>query len=322
MATDKEYEDICCHFPTSFDNSSFSAWNLQYLGIFENEVDSYTLMDPFASSSDIVPSSSLIPVPDFIGGAFDVCDQKTPGFDQSQKEQQLLPSDPRKEYIDGEIKTECDQAEPAEKKMKLVTRNSDGEIKTEYDQAEPVEKKMKLVTRNSDGEIEKECDQAESAEKKMKLGTRNSLGSSKTLCRDTISKFFYMPITQAAKELNVGVTLLKKTCRDLGIRRWPHRKLISLQTLIKNVQELGKYEGEEKLKRAVSRLEEEMKLMVKIPDMEIEGKTKRLRQACFKANCKKSKLVMGNPLLPLVKPANHRHDFEEDEDDLKAFFSG
>ena len=51
-----------------------------------------------------------------------------------------------------------------------------------------------------------------------------------------ISQYFYMPITQAAKELNVGLTLLKKKCRELGIRRWPHRKLMSLQTLIKNVQ--------------------------------------------------------------------------------------
>jgi hypothetical protein len=58
----------------------------------------------------------------------------------------------------------------------------------------------------------------------------------KTLSRNTISQYFYMPICQAAKELNVGLTLLKKRCRELGIRRWPHRKLISLQTLINNVQ--------------------------------------------------------------------------------------
>lgn len=59
---------------------------------------------------------------------------------------------------------------------------------------------------------------------------------SKALSRKTISEYFYMPITQAAKELNVGLTLLKKRCRELGIRRWPHRKLMSLQTLINNVQ--------------------------------------------------------------------------------------
>lgn len=60
--------------------------------------------------------------------------------------------------------------------------------------------------------------------------------NSKKLTRKIISQYFYMPITQAARELNVGLTLLKKRCRQLGIRRWPHRKLMSLQTLINNVQ--------------------------------------------------------------------------------------
>ncbi|GJW47620.1 RKD1-like protein [Tanacetum coccineum] len=40
------------------------------------------------------------------------------------------------------------------------------------------------------------------------------------LSRETISEYFYMPIIQAAKELNIGLTMLKKRCRDLGIRRW------------------------------------------------------------------------------------------------------
>lgn len=66
----------------------------------------------------------------------------------------------------------------------------------------------------------------------------DSHSNSRMLSREQISQYFYMPITQAAKELNIGLTLLKKRCRELGIRRWPHRKLMSLQTLIKNVQVL------------------------------------------------------------------------------------
>ncbi|XP_059285156.1 protein RKD1-like [Lycium ferocissimum] len=123
---------------------------------------------------------------------------------------------------------------------------------------------------------------------------REEINSSKMLSRDTISKYFYMPITQAPKELNIGVTLLKKRCRDLGIRRWPHRKLMSLQTLIKNVKELKRGEGngmEQKWKDVINLLEEEKKKMEEIPDMELEEKTKRLRQACFKANFKRRKLM-------------------------------
>ncbi|KAF2311323.1 hypothetical protein GH714_021748 [Hevea brasiliensis] len=100
---------------------------------------------------------------------------------------------------------------------------------------------------------------------------------SKALSRQTISKYFYMPITQAAKELNVGLTLLKKRCRELGIRRWPHRKLMSLQTLIKNVQEMKKVEGEEseeKLREAIEILERERKMLEETPDMQLEHKTK------------------------------------------------
>nr|GMC72026.1 protein RKD1-like [Ipomoea batatas]GMD52914.1 protein RKD1-like [Ipomoea batatas] len=102
---------------------------------------------------------------------------------------------------------------------------------------------------------------------------------SKMLCRETISKYFYMPITKAARELNVGLTLLKKRCRELGIRRWPHRKLMSLQTLISNVQVLGKDEEEEKLREAVELLEKQKKEIEESPDMEMEDTTKKLRQA-------------------------------------------
>lgn len=63
-----------------------------------------------------------------------------------------------------------------------------------------------------------------------------SVKDEKVITFEDVSRYFYMPITQAAKELNVGLTLLKKKCRELGIPRWPHRKMKSLQTLIKNVQ--------------------------------------------------------------------------------------
>ncbi|CAA7043260.1 unnamed protein product [Microthlaspi erraticum] len=119
-----------------------------------------------------------------------------------------------------------------------------------------------------------------------------SYTTSKALSMETISRYFYMPITQAAMELNVGLTLLKRRCRELGIRRWPHRKLMSLLTLISNVKELQKMEGEEnaeKLRNALEMLEKEKKTIEERPDLEFEDKTKRLRQACFKANHKRKK---------------------------------
>ncbi|KAL6541317.1 hypothetical protein OROHE_011025 [Orobanche hederae] len=154
--------------------------------------------------------------------------------------------------------------------------------------------------------LDKEMQVEEEEEKKLLLigkkrprdedvmESNTTMSSKKLLSRETISRYFYMPITRAARELNVGLTLLKKRCRELGIRRWPHRKLISLQTLIKNVQEFGNNEGsskEGKLKEYLQILEQEKKLLEEIPDMQLEDTTKRLRQAFFKANYKKRKLM-------------------------------
>ncbi|XP_047947463.1 protein RKD3-like [Salvia hispanica] len=163
-------------------------------------------------------------------------------------------------------------------------------------------------------------------------GSKNS----KKLTRQMISQYFYMPITQAARELNVGLTLLKKRCRELGIRRWPHRKLMSLQTLIKNVQEFGKEEGEGKLQESLEILEQQRKLMEEIPDLQLEEKTKRLRQAFFKANYKKRKLMgrIESSSSKSAEPASLPHqnalalcssadviDYDEEDEEFKYFFA-
>ncbi|KAG9154744.1 hypothetical protein Leryth_014238 [Lithospermum erythrorhizon] len=142
---------------------------------------------------------------------------------------------------------------------------------------------------------EQKKDHGENIKKEMDKPQREERNSSsKHLSREIIAQYFYMPITQAAKQLNIGLTLLKKRCRELGIRRWPHRKLASLETLIKNVHELSKDEregAEQKLREAIEILEREKKLMEELPDMQLMEKTKRLRQACFKANYKKRKVM-------------------------------
>ncbi|XP_073007070.1 protein NLP4-like [Typha latifolia] len=150
----------------------------------------------------------------------------------------------------------------------------------------------------------------------------------KVLTFEEVSRYFYMPITQAAKELNVGLTLLKKKCRELGIPRWPHRKMKSLQTLIKNVQvvklvlelvlvqELGREEGsagEAELRSAIEILEQERKLMEKEPSIQLEEKTKRLRQACFKANYKKRRLMALEGRQRLASPPGFYFDADHDQ---------
>ncbi|GMQ01289.1 hypothetical protein CsSME_00047976 [Camellia sinensis var. sinensis] len=69
---------------------------------------------------------------------------------------------------------------------------------------------------------------------------RQSSGNGRSKCAalelDEIQKYFDVPITRAAKELKVGLTVLKKSCRELNIMRWPHRKIKSLRALVDNVK--------------------------------------------------------------------------------------
>nr|BDG66343.1 minus dominance protein [Volvox rousseletii]BDG66345.1 minus dominance protein [Volvox rousseletii] len=43
-----------------------------------------------------------------------------------------------------------------------------------------------------------------------------------------VSQFFHLPIKDAARELGMSTTYLKRICRQRGIPRWPYRKVASL----------------------------------------------------------------------------------------------
>ncbi|KAF8085468.1 hypothetical protein N665_0666s0016 [Sinapis alba] len=126
----------------------------------------------------------------------------------------------------------------------------------------------------------------------------------KSLSREAMKQYFYMPITKAAKELNIGLTLLKKKSRELGISRWPHRKLMSIQGIITNLLDhLGKTEDERirsKMRKALEILEREKKMIEENPNLEFGDETKRLRQACFKANYKRRRLLSSSSTMSFV----------------------
>ncbi|KAJ1283903.1 hypothetical protein BS78_03G163000 [Paspalum vaginatum] len=104
---------------------------------------------------------------------------------------------------------------------------------------------------------------------------------------DDLRKYFYMPITRAAREMNVGLTVLKKRCRELGVARWPHRKMKSLKSLIVNVQEMGNGMPPAAVQQELLALETYCALMEEDPSIELTERTKKLRQACFKESYKR-----------------------------------
>ncbi len=89
----------------------------------------------------------------------------------------------------------------------------------------------------------------------------NSSGRRNDITPDVLRSVFHMPINDAAKALGIGVTVcigsfctpyvsvshnvpphiikvLKKYCRKFGVKRWPYRKLKSMDKLIASVEHM------------------------------------------------------------------------------------
>ncbi|KAF9607973.1 hypothetical protein IFM89_003893 [Coptis chinensis] len=105
---------------------------------------------------------------------------------------------------------------------------------------------------------------------------------------DDLVKYFGLPITEASRNLKVGLTVLKRKCRELGIPRWPHRKIKSLDTLIHDLQEEAERQEQKNkaaamaVKKRKRMLESEKESIERKPFMEIQSETKRFRQDVFK----------------------------------------
>ncbi|KDP43764.1 hypothetical protein JCGZ_22391 [Jatropha curcas] len=105
---------------------------------------------------------------------------------------------------------------------------------------------------------------------------------------EDLVKYFGLPIAEASRNLKVGLTVLKKKCREFGIPRWPHRKIKSLDSLIHNLQEEAERQKQENENAAMAvakrqkMLEKEKETIERKPFIEIQSETKRFRQDVFK----------------------------------------
>ncbi|PWA68671.1 protein RKD1 [Artemisia annua] len=115
--------------------------------------------------------------------------------------------------------------------------------------------------------------------------TLHSYLSSKHMAidRETMSDYFHMPIGLAAKRLNIGLTIFKKQCREVGIERWPYPKLKSLHNMITTFQDQrGGAETYANSEEIIARLKEEIKHIRQNPNLPVANSTRRLRQRYFK----------------------------------------
>ena len=96
-----------------------------------------------------------------------------------------------------------------------------------------------------------------------------------------------MPIQEAAKILNTGVTVLKRKCRQYNIPRWPYRKLKSIQNLYKSMENLEAQQAESgidgnSIRETKLKLFVEKESMMWDPAISLNQETKKLRQSNFK----------------------------------------
>ena len=111
--------------------------------------------------------------------------------------------------------------------------------------------------------------------------------SASEITQEELSSCFHLPSEAACRKLGVGLTVLKRQCRKYGIKRWPFRKMKSLDRLITNVQ-AGISPGDQNrlLVKSVEELEDQKRRMEECAVLDLDDTTKKLQQAYSKANHK------------------------------------
>ena len=91
---------------------------------------------------------------------------------------------------------------------------------------------------------------------------RRPLRCAAEITQEELSSCFHLPSEAACRKLGIGLTVLKRQCRKFGIKRWPFRKMKSLDRLITNVQ-AGISPGDQNrmLVKSVEELEEQKRRM-------------------------------------------------------------
>ena len=99
---------------------------------------------------------------------------------------------------------------------------------------------------------------------------------------DGLKPFFKYPAVKACELLQCGMTKLKRRCRELGVPRWPHRKLQSLSNLVNALD----VKGSDNVKHMVS---QDLNVVHADPNAAMSADTARARQAHYKAVCRAKK---------------------------------
>jgi len=86
---------------------------------------------------------------------------------------------------------------------------------------------------------------------------------------EKISNYFHLPVNDAAKQLGICTTRLKKLCRQNGIARWPFRKICSLDKKISTLEValINKTDGNTGISQEIIKLQDQRRMLIKKPQL-------------------------------------------------------
>jgi len=70
------------------------------------------------------------------------------------------------------------------------------------------------------------------------------VGKAERVTLEVLKQHFHMPMQDVAKKFDVCLTFFKRICRQRGVKRWPYRKLKSLQKRACDDEDYDDYEHE------------------------------------------------------------------------------
>ncbi|KAK9867528.1 hypothetical protein WJX84_012299 [Apatococcus fuscideae] len=102
--------------------------------------------------------------------------------------------------------------------------------------------------------------------------------------------YFDMPMQAAAVEMGVGMSVLKRVCRGLGLARWPFRLRQSLRAVISQTElymvEDARRPGAQEKSRVLQALRDHLDSMESLVSNGLSETVRRYRQSIFKLNYK------------------------------------
>ncbi|OIV93669.1 hypothetical protein TanjilG_16520 [Lupinus angustifolius] len=185
---------------------------------------------------------------------------------------------------------------PCKSEDRSIPSDSPGECQAKTNDCQPPKKTMPMLRQDLNC-LPIDDDMSESLDNKLDVETLPGIMEKKRrahsdhiakIALPDLVKYFDVPIIEASRNLNVGLTVLKRKCREFGIPRWPHRKIKSLDGLIHDLQEEARQqesEGEAAAEAVAERkrmLESEKENIERKPSVDIKYETKRFRQEIFK----------------------------------------